>query len=331
VFTTLLFIVSGAVLVVAAELFTNAVEWAGYRLRLGAGATGSLLAAIGTALPETFVPVIALLTAAPSADAVATGAVLGAPFLLMTVATAAMGAAVALRRRKPVLIIAPQQARQDLGVFLGGFCAALLCIVLPSAARLVIGVGLLATYAAHVAVTLRRAVPEEEMPEPLHILRWRPSAGEPHPAFIALQLMLGVALLVVASELFVHALDGAAAALHVPALILAIIVVPLATELPESLNSVLWVRSDDDGLAFGNIAGSAAFQATVLGFVGVVFTTWRPNAGGIIGALLTIGAGIVLLAVLWRGRARGVVLMLAFVPWLAFVIAQAVTGGHLGG
>lgn len=330
-FTVLLFVVSGVVLVVAAELFTNAVEWAGYRLRLGEGATGSLLAAIGTALPETIVPVVALIAAAPSADAVATGAVLGAPFLLMTVATAAMGAAVALRRRKPSLLIAPRQVRQDLGVFLGAFSAALLCIVLPRPARVGVGVLLLVAYGGHVIATLRGSVPNEELPEPLHIVRWHESAKAPHAIAIALQLLIAVALLVVASELFVHALDSAATALGIPALILAIIVVPLATELPESLNSVLWVRSDDDGLAFGNIAGSAAFQATILGFVGVVFTTWKPSTGGVIGAVLTLASAAGLLVLLRHGRARGIVLMLAGLPWLAFVVAQGITGGHLGG
>jgi len=331
VLTAVEFLLSGVLLVVAAELFTNAVEWAGYRLRLGEGATGSLLAAIGTSLPETIVPVVALVSAAPSADAVATGAVLGAPFLLMTIATAAMGTAVALRRGKPSLLLAPRQPRQDLGVFIGAFSVAMICIVLPRPARIAVGILLLLTYAVHVALTLRGSVPDEDLPEPLHIVRWHSSAGRPHGAVIGLQLVLAVVLLVVASELFVHALDHAAAALGISALILSIIVVPLATELPESLNSVLWVRSDDDGLAFGNIAGSAAFQATILAFIGVVFTTWKPTAGAVIGAVLTLVSGAVLLAVLWRGRARGVILMLAGIPWLAYVVAQGVTGGHLGG
>ena len=326
----MLFLVSGALLVVAAELFTNAVEWAGYRLRLGSGATGSLLAAIGTSLPETIVPVIALATRAPSANSIAIGAVLGSSLLLMTLATAAMGAAVALRRTRPELLLAPRQVHQDLGVFVAGYGAALVSILLPRPERVVVGVLLLLTYAWHVRRTLQSSEPEEEMPEPLHIIRWHHSAPRPHPAFIALQLVVAILLLVVASELFVNALHNVAGALGVPAMILAIVVVPLATEMPEALNSVLWVRTNDDGLAFGNIAGSAAFQATVLAFIGLVFTTWRPSFGAILGALLALAGGAVLLVVLWRGRARGTVLMLAGVPWLAFVIAQVVSGGRLG-
>jgi len=327
--TALLFVASAVLLVVAAELFTNAVEWAGFRLRLGSGATGSLLAAVGTALPETVVPIVALASHAPSADSVATGAVLGAPFLLLTLAAGGTGIAVLVRRGARALVIDRHQARRDLGVFIGAFSAELLCMALPHVARVVVGAALLLTYAAYVVRTLRASEPQEEMPEPLHIVRWRP--GVPHAGFVAAQLAVAVALLVIGSQLFVGALDSAARALSVSPLVLAIIIIPMATELPEALNSVLWVRSRDDGLAFGNVAGSAAFQATVLGFVGVVFTSWHPGAAGLIGALITLVTGATLLAVLWRGRAHGSVLMLAGIPWVAYVVAQVVTGGHLGG
>ncbi|HEX6539339.1 MAG TPA: sodium:calcium antiporter [Candidatus Dormibacteraeota bacterium] len=328
--TALLFLLSGVLIVAACELFTNAVEWAGFSLRLGTGATGSLLAAIGTALPETFVPVIALATHAKGADAVATGAVLGSAFLIVTVATAATGLAVMLRRGRPVLSVTPRQTRQDLTVFLIGFSAALVCIVLPTPARVAVGVALLGTYAFHVLRTLRGASSEVDMPEPLHILRWHSSASRPHAAAIAAQLVVAIAILAVASEVFVSALDNVAAALGVPTLILALIVVPLATELPEALNSVLWVRSGDDALAFGNLGGAVAWQATVLAFIGVTFTSWRPGFGGLLGALLTLVTAFALLVALWRGRARGALLILAGLPWLGYVIAESATGGRLG-
>lgn len=328
--TALLFLLSGVLVVAACELFTNAVEWAGFSLRLGTGATGSLLAAIGTALPETFVPVIALATHAKGADAVATGTVLGSAFLIATVATAATGVAVMLRRGRPVLSVTPRQARQDLTVFLIGFSVAVVCIVLPRPARVVLGVALLVAYAVHVRRTLRAASSAVEMPEPLHIVRWHTSASRPHGTAIAAQLVTAIAILAVASELFVGALDSAATALGVPALILALIVVPLATELPEALNSVLWVRSGDDTLAFGNLGGAMAWQATVLAFIGVTFTSWRPGFGGLLGALLTLVTAVALLAVLRGGRARGAVLVLAGLPWLGYVIAESVTAGRLG-
>jgi hypothetical protein len=75
----LLLIASFAVILAGALLFTNAVEWIGYRLKLGDGAVGSLLAAVGTAMPETLIAIVALLEGSKSED-VAIGAIVGAPF-----------------------------------------------------------------------------------------------------------------------------------------------------------------------------------------------------------------------------------------------------------
>jgi cation:H+ antiporter len=327
--TQALLFIGGLVLIVAAsELFTNAVEWAGFGLKLASGATGSLLAALGTSLPETFVPVVALISGKPSAAAVASGAVLGSPFLLLGVGVAVTGLAVLLRRDR-TLRLDRSQARRDLGVFVGAFSVVLVAIVLPTPARIVIGVGLLATYGLYVRATLRGGDPSGEMPEPLHLLRRH--RGQPPAGLVVLQLLASVALLVIGSDLFVSALNDTATALHANPLTLALIVVPVATELPESINGVLWVRSGNDSLAFGNVAGSAAFQSCVLGFIGLTFTPWRPGFSGILGGLLTLSVAVGLLVLLRAGTARGRWLVLAGVPWVGYVVAELVTGGHLGG
>ena len=323
----LLFIASLVLVVVASELFTNAIEWAGHLLNLGTGATGSLLAALGTSLPETVVPIVALATHSPSANSVATGAIIGSPFLLLTLGAGATGIAVLLRGGDRRLVIDQRQARRDLGVFLVAFTVAVLSSALPSGPRIAVGAGLLIAYAAYVVATLRASAPAGERPEPLHIVRWRP--GKPHPVLVMLQLLIAIALLVVGSQLFITALDQTGTALRIPALVLALVIVPVATELPETLNSVLWVRTNDDMLAFGNVAGSATFQSCVLAAIGVIFTTWHLGSAGILSAILTIATAAFLLTLLWRGRARGALLMLTAVPWIAYVIAAATTGGRL--
>ncbi len=74
-----------------ALFFTNATEWLGKRLGLGEGAVGSLLAAVGTAMPETLIPIVAVLGGQEGSDDVAVGAIIGAPFLLATLAMAIVG------------------------------------------------------------------------------------------------------------------------------------------------------------------------------------------------------------------------------------------------
>ena len=76
------------VILLGAELFTNGIEWFGRKLELAEGAVGSVLAAVGTALPETMIPIIAIAFGGggESTDAVGVGAILGAPFMLSTLA-----------------------------------------------------------------------------------------------------------------------------------------------------------------------------------------------------------------------------------------------------
>ena len=325
--TALLFVASLLLVVIASELFTNAIEWAGYLLKLGTGATGSLLAALGTSLPETVVPVVALATHSHGADKVATGAVLGSPFLLLTLGAGATGIAVMVRGGARRLVIDRRQARRDLGVFIGAFTVAVVSSVLPSGPRIAVGALLLIAYAVFVVATLRGSAAAGDSPEPLHIVRWR--SGEPHPILVTVQLLIAIGLLVVGSQLFVTALDQTATALQIPQLLLALVIVPVATELPETLNSVLWVRTNDDMLAFGNVAGSAAFQACILAAIGIVFTTWKPGSAGLISATLTLLTAVFLLALLWRGQARGALLALAAAPWVVYVVAEVATGGRL--
>ena len=82
---TLLFVASVAVTLGACALFTNAIEWVGKRLGISEGAVGSVLAAIGTTLPETSIPIIAIFFGEGQEETeVGLGAILGAPFMLST-------------------------------------------------------------------------------------------------------------------------------------------------------------------------------------------------------------------------------------------------------
>jgi cation:H+ antiporter len=133
-----LLIASFLLLLLGAEIFTNGVEWLGHRLGVSESATGSILAAVGTALPETMIPVIAIIhgfltgdTAA--ADHVGVGAILGAPFMLATIALFLVGASVLYfserRLHGRAFHFNATATRRDLRFFLIGFSLALLARV----------------------------------------------------------------------------------------------------------------------------------------------------------------------------------------------------------
>ena len=96
----LLLLVSFAIVLTGALIFTNAVEWIGHRLEVGVGAVGSILAAVGTAMPETLIAIVALLGVKEGSEDIAIGAIVGAPFLLATLAMGLVGLFAYLYRDK---------------------------------------------------------------------------------------------------------------------------------------------------------------------------------------------------------------------------------------
>jgi cation:H+ antiporter len=330
----LLLLASFAVILAGALLFTNAVEWLGHRLAMGEGAVGSLLAAVGTAMPETLIPIVALIEGEKGADGVAIGAIVGAPFLLATVAMALVGfSALAYRRRRPqgrrLSAHAPTLER-DLAFFFGFFGFGLvLGMGLPAAVRVPGALVFLAAYLLYVRATLARggAQQAEETLNPLTMDPRRGDGGEPGVVPIAVQLLVGLGAMVGGAHLFVHQLLEVAESIGVEALVLALVLAPLATELPEKANSFFWVREGKDSLALGNITGAMVFQSTVPIAVGLAFTDWELDRFAAVSMGLGLAGGAV---AFWALRLRGQFNAAAIAAWaalyavfLGFVVAAS--------
>src|SRR5436309_3435519 len=132
----LLLVVAFLVILAGAELFTNGIEWFGHKLGLAEGAVGSVLAAVGTALPETMIPIIAILFSGGGSNEVGIGAVLGAPFMLSTLAMFVTGLAVLLvARRGRANDVMPVDARvlgHDIRFFVLAYAIAVGIAFLPA-------------------------------------------------------------------------------------------------------------------------------------------------------------------------------------------------------
>ena len=81
-------------------------------------------------------------------------------------------------------------------------------------------------------------------------------------------------------------------------------IIPIATELPEKVNSILWIRRHKDTLAFGNITGAMVFQGTLLPAIGIMLTPWTPQREVVAGILITLLAALWLRVMLARGQLR---------------------------
>jgi cation:H+ antiporter len=291
----LLLLVAFAVVLAGALLFTNAVEWIGHRLEVGVGAVGSVLAAVGTAMPETLIAIVALVGAKAGSEDVAVGAIVGAPFLLATLAMGLVGLFAYLYRDRRdqglELTVHRPTLERDLVFFLVLFAVAgVLAWGPPPAVRIPVGVAFIGAYALYIRLTMTGGgeVQSEESLNPLIFERRAERREDPGLALCVLQLLVGLGAMVGGAHLFVEELLHIAESVGVEPLVLALILAPLATELPEKVNSFFWVREAKDALALGNITGAMVFQAMIPVGIGLIFTDWELNWH----ALLSIGLGL---------------------------------------
>ncbi|NPB05559.1 MAG: sodium:calcium antiporter [Aquificae bacterium] len=290
-----LFLASFVGILLAAELFTNAVEDLGDRLGLSHGVVGSLLAAVGTALPETLVPIVALIFGSPETkEEIANGAILGAPFMLATLGFFIIGLAALIKREKVINTNAFLLSR-DLTFFTILFPPAVFLAFVPGMHWLKVAFAflLLAGYAYYVYHVVREGGEEVEADGTLHFSRFMKL---PEHLFTSVfQLISALLVLLVSVEVFVHSLEVLSQHLGVAPLVFSLLVAPVATELPEKFNSFFWSLRGKYELAFGNITGAMVFQSTVPVSVGLLFTDWEIGRAGILaGFIALLGAALVL-------------------------------------
>ena len=326
-----LLIGSLAVILVAAELFTNSIEWFGHRLNLAEGAVGSVLAAVATAMPETLIPVIAILGPLifggdPEAShAIGVGAILGAPFMLSTLAMFVTGVAVILYarggRRGTGMRVNVRVLGRDVAFFVVAYSIAIGTAFLPAELawlKWVAAALLIVIYAVYVRLHFTDA-PEPGDPEALNRLHatrlpgmagphtldidilpgekdsWEIEGAPPRMRIIVSQVVVALALIIIGAQVFVGAVEHLSNTIGLDPTILALIIAPIATELPEKFNSVLWVRNTKDTLAMGNITGAMVFQSCLPTVLGLLFTTWTFTEES---AISFASAGVAILATL---------------------------------
>lgn len=322
------------IILLGAELFTNGIEWAGEQHGLSEGAVGSVLAAVGTALPETILPLIAIMMGGKDNEAIGVGAILGAPFMLTTLAMFVLGVAVLIfsrgGRRSKELDGDDEVITADLGYFLSMYSLALVAgLVHVKALHYALAAGLFIGYGFYVRRHFSKPGNAEEAAEtkgeirPLYVwaLTHKESWGKGRPRrWTYLQVVAALLLIVGGARLFVGGISVLAHRLGVPELVFALLVAPLATELPEKFNSVIWVRRGKDTLALGNLTGAMVFQSSFPVSVGLLFSTWHLAHEALVSAAIALLAGATLYVTMRiRGRFQAWLLLLQGVFYAAYV------------
>ena len=336
----IVFLLGSAILIyVASELFVNGIEWVGRKLGVAQNAVGTVLAAFGTALPESVVTFVAVVFGQDASQKdVGVGAALGGPLVLSTIAYAATGVAIYVfrkrRERGTLVVINTRRLARDQTAFLGVFVfkVALGFFMFPGkplTGFLFLGVYAVYTWrqlnagpagAAEAEADAQADAQAGGEPE-LERLRLRPHAANPSTAWVFFQTGLALVAVFVGSQVFVGQLQGLAAALGVPGQVIALLFSPVATELPEIMNAIIWVRQGKERLALANISGSMMIQATVPSALGLLFTPWLFDRALTIAAGATMLTIVYLLLTLRSGKLTASQLAVSVTGYVAFAVA----------
>lgn len=321
-----LLLASLAIILLGAEIFTNGVEWLGRKLNLSEGAVGSVLAAVGTALPETLIPVIAILFGNSEGHQIGIGAILGAPLMLSTLAMFVTGIAVIAFGWRRVhgrkVKVNTEVVTRDLGFFLIVYTAALLVGFMPLRHwQLIIAGFMVFSYLWYLYVTLKEDGSLEQELEDLRRCYFALSKVYPSLNIIIFQILVALLLIILGADVFVGAVKHIAAAYGVPAFVLALIIAPVATELPEKFNSIIWVSRGKDTLALGNITGAMVFQSSLIPALGIFMTDWHLTGGALVsGICALLAAGLLYVETIRKGHLTATTLLLCGVFYGVFLM-----------
>jgi cation:H+ antiporter len=346
-----LLIACAVAIYLSCQWFINAIEWLGQRLNIGSMAVGTILAAFGTALPESVVTLVAV-TTGPTAEIrnIGVGAAMGGPLVLATVAYGVTGAVLLLRRRTrtdsrsrelvaagvgaPSLERPTRERDDDCGAvladpahtarlakdqrwFMAVFVVKVALGLVAFAIKPWLGLLFFAVYGVYFWREIRGGHSSDHEEE-LAPLRLQPRAVRPATTAVVTQTVGALAVIFVSSQIFVHQLDAIGPMLGLSAAITALLLSPIATELPEIMNAIIWVRQGKTQLALANISGAMMIQATVPSGLGLLFTDWRLDPALLWSGAITMAAISYLLFALRANKLTPTRLALAALLYLVF-------------
>lgn len=337
-----LLLICAVAIYLACEWFVNAIEWLGVRLKVGGVAVGTILAAAGTALPESVVTLMAVLFGSKEhGDDIAVGAAMGGPLVVGTVAYAVTGGMLWMRHRsKRAALIATAQGEAEAGTrdvpidtrrlardqlwFLGIFVFKVTLGLVAFAIKPWLGLAFLAVYGVYFYREMTDDG-EDASAEGLEPLKLTPRRATPTTLAVTAQTLGALVVIFGASQVFVRQLEWAGPALGLPAVVVALLLSPIATELPEIMNAIIWVRQGKANLALANISGAMMIQATVPSAIGIGLTDWKFDTPLVLAGVATLASVSYLWWVIRHGGITPAKLMWAGSFYLAFAAGLVIT------
>ena len=309
----ILMIIAGVVLVLwGADRLTDGAVALAERMQIPQIVIGLTIVALGTSAPEFCVSLVSALKG--TAD-LAVGNVVGSNIFntMLIVGVAAMVA--------PMTIL-PSTIKKDVPVALVASVALTVMVLMDGDLSRVDAALLFVGFLAFMWITLRGA-------KGSHAIEQEQVAPRGYSVLKSLLLLaLGLACLVVGSNIFVDGAANVAQELGVSEAVIGLTIVAGGTSLPELATSVVAARKGNSGIAIGNVLGSNVLNILlILGAAGLICPMQVQGITLVDFAMMT---GSVLLLWLFSytkltvARWEGAVLTVLFLGYMTWLVAGAV-------
>lgn len=307
IFDIVLIIAGVAMVLYGADRLTEGASALARRMNVSEIIIGLTIVAAGTSAPELFVSLVSALKGTPD---MAIGNVVGSNTMnaMLIVGCAAVVAPMSISRNT---------VRKDIP-FAVVASVLLPLLTIDAAIGRIDGIILLAGFAAFMYYTLSQAKAGETAPSDETKMQ--------NPWLSVFFVVLGLALLVIGSNIFVDSASRVAYALGLSEAVVGLTIVAGGTSLPELATSVVAARKGQSAIAIGNVIGSNVFN--ILMILGLTATISPMQIQGIthIDLLMMLGS-IVMVWLFSRTkytveRWEGALLTVVYIAYVCWLLSQ---------
>jgi cation:H+ antiporter len=325
-----LLVLFGSILLVfiAAVIFVNSIEWLGCRFKLSGSFVGAILAPLFTSFPELIVFLVAIFgTQGGGGESIGIGTLFGQPFMASSLSYGLVGVAVLIsflikNRKEKVLRVQKSLAVPYIFItilfpltiipgFIGGHTS-----------KVVFGILFLVAFLFYGWLMFRRKNEEHEAEEVEFCYIGKLLPATPHYQLSAaiVQLLAAVGLLYFGSEHMVNAVSTISKSINVSPLGLALIIVPAATAIPETISALIWAFRGKDTLAMGALVGEKVLFSTFYPGLGLLMTSWSLDQHAYWSVVATTLISLLLLYYILKGRIAWYTLLVGLVSFVAYTV-----------
>ena len=315
--------VSVAVVFAASVLFVNAIEYQAERFRWSSSFTGAIVTPLFTSIPELFIFLLAITVYSnKSGHEIGLGTIFGEPFMTSTlsyflVLVSLLAALLTGRHVSKTFKVGREM--QLPYVFIAILLPWLIIpgVIHSSYLQYMMGIIYLALYLVYILLMHRTNVGahHEEIETPYFVrLIHKPAAS-------FLQIGTAAVLLYFGSTLLIESISVLSRGSSGTALSVSIILIPVATAIPETIAGMIWAFRGKNTLAIGSLVGENVLYATFYPGIALLLIPWSINLSATISIAGTALTSLMYFMFVRRGSMPVYMLSMGFIVYIAFLLS----------